>query len=231
MGAGWRRACLLALVACSAATAWAVPARPYADVKAHAIAQRDSMASLYTHANAEKRAKLVVAARKLVLGTIAKEIFPAWLGTAWDFNGVTQVPGEGLIACGYFVTTVLRDAGFKVERAKLAQQASLKIIQVLCPKEDIHDYSRIDVQELVRRMGTLPQGLYVVGLDIHTGFISNGPQSVDFIHASYGTPRAVVWEKALQSKVLPQSKRFVIGRVDNDVLLGKWLRAEAIPTL
>ncbi len=205
--------------------------RSYEACKARILVQRDSMATRYQAADASARAALVASARKLILNTISKELFPAWMGTPWDFNGVTQKPREGMIACGYFVTTVLRDAGFGVERAKLAQQASLKIIQVLCPRADIKDYGGIDVPELVRRMGTLPQGLYIVGLDIHTGFITNGPKTVDFIHASYGTPRVVVHEQALKSQVLAQSKRFVLGRVDNDVLLTKWLRKEAIPTL
>jgi hypothetical protein len=214
------------LIACAPA-----PKRSYTAVKADIVAMRDSLADSYARANATQRIALVAKARERILATITQDIFPVWLGTPWDFNGVTQIPGEGMIACGYFVTTVLRDAGFGVERAKLAQQASLKIIQVLCPKADIKDYGGIDVPELVRRMALLPKGLYVVGLDIHTGFILNGPKTVDFIHASYGTPRVVVWENALKSKVLPQSKRFVLGRVDNDVLLGKWLRKEAIPTL
>lgn len=206
-------------------------ARDYAALKVRLLAQQDSMASRYASADADGRAKLVASARKMVLDALAEEVFPAWMGTDWDFNGVTQVPRQGQIACGYFVTTVLRDVGFRVERAKLAQQASLKIIQTICPRELIKDYGGIDVPELVRRLGNMPQGLYVVGLDIHTGFISNGPKGVSFIHASYGTPSQVVHERALESKVLAQSKRFVLGRVDNDVFLGKWLAKTAVPTL
>jgi hypothetical protein len=214
--------------AADARCAWT---KDYAQIKAQIIVQRDSMAALYSNAGTTKRAELVAAARKLVLKTILDDLFPAWMGTPWDFNGVTQKPREGLIACGYFVTTVMRDAGFGVERAKLAQQASLKIIKTLCPVDAIKDYGGIDVPELVRRMGNLPKGLYIVGLDIHTGFIYNGVKSVDFIHASYGTPSEVVHEVALKSQVLAQSKRFVLGRVDTDVLLGKWLSKAAIPTI
>jgi hypothetical protein len=218
---------LLLCVSC----AQAAPPRPYEQVKARMVTLRDSMATKYAAANADQRTALVASARKLILHEIEKEIWPAWMGTPWDFNGVTQKPREGMIACGYFVTTVLRDAGFGVERAKLAQQASLRIIQTLTPAAEIKDYGGIDVPELVTRMGKLPKGLYVVGLDIHTGFILNGANSVDFVHASYGNPAVVVHEVALKSKVLAQSKRFVLGRVDNDVLLRKWLTKTAIPTL
>lgn len=203
----------------------------YDEVKAGIVAMRDSMAGAYSNAGAARKAELIVSARKAVLKAINEDLFPAWMGTPWDFNGVTQKPREGQIACGYFVTTILRDAGFGVERTKLAQQASLKIIKTLCPPEAIKDYGGIDVPELVRRMGNLPKGLYIVGLDIHTGFILNSAQSVDFIHASYGNPREVVHEQALKSKVLAQSKRFVLGRVDTDVLLIKWLTKAVIPTI
>jgi len=208
----------------------ALPVRNYEAAKARLIVVRDSLAKLYATASAEKQQNLLNTGRKAFLKAIDEEFFPAWMGTPWDFNGVTQKPREGKIACGYFVTTVLRDAGVGLERAKLAQQASLKIIQTLCPKTDIKDYGGIDVPELVKRLGTLPKGLYIVGLDIHTGFIFNREQ-VQFIHASYGDPAEVVREKALQSNVLAQSKRFVLGRVDNDELMRKWLKKTAIPTL
>lgn len=53
---------------------------------------------------------------------VARDIAPFWYGTPWDFNGTTEQPGTGAIACGYFVTTVLRDAGVQLERVRLAQQ-------------------------------------------------------------------------------------------------------------
>ena len=38
-------------------------------------------------------------------------VFPHWMGTKWDFNGVSNVPGKGMIACGYFVSTTLKHVG------------------------------------------------------------------------------------------------------------------------
>lgn len=202
----------------------------YNAVKAKIKSKQLELGKSYSSANATGKPAVVDQARKYLVKVINEEIFPAWMGTPWDFNGTTQVPKEGKIACGYFVTTVLRDAGFGVERVKLAQQASLKIIRVLTPKEQIKDYGGIDVPTLVERVKKMPDGLYVVGLDIHTGFILHQGSKVQFIQASYGNPAVVVREEAVASKILAQSKRFVLGRVDNDVLLAKWLRQEAIPT-
>ena len=46
-------------------------------------------------------------ASQLLFSNLADSVFPAWYGTKWDFNGHTNVPKEGLIACGYFVSTTL----------------------------------------------------------------------------------------------------------------------------
>ncbi|MFN8393136.1 MAG: hypothetical protein U0176_00525 [Bacteroidia bacterium] len=155
---------------------WRMPPSPpidYPALKVRLAAERDALSERYARADANGRTALIAEARKTILKSIREEIFPAWMGTPWDFNGVTQTPRSGQIACGYFVTTVLRDAGVDLERAKLAQRASLKIIKTLCPSESIKDYGGIEVPELVKRMGNLPKGLYIVGLDIHCGFIDN----------------------------------------------------------
>jgi hypothetical protein len=39
--------------------------------------------------------------------SLSKTIFPHWYGTVWDYNGYTNTPKNGVIACGYFVSTTL----------------------------------------------------------------------------------------------------------------------------
>lgn len=71
--------------------------------------------------------------RHLVISRIITDsLMPCWYGTPWDFNGCTADPGKGSIACGYFVTTVLRDAGLQLNRIRLAQSPSGIIIHKLC---------------------------------------------------------------------------------------------------
>ncbi len=60
---------------------------------------------------------------------IVDSIIPYWYGTKWNFYGTTEEPNKGTIACGYFVTTVLRDAGLHINRIKLAQAASEEMIR------------------------------------------------------------------------------------------------------
>ncbi|WMJ72126.1 hypothetical protein RCC89_02925 [Cytophagaceae bacterium ABcell3] len=38
---------------------------------------------------------------------LVNKLIPYWYGTKWDFEGHTDVPGKGEIACGYFVSTTL----------------------------------------------------------------------------------------------------------------------------
>ena len=75
--------------------------------------------------------------RRLLITYFSDSLFVCWYGTGWDFNGTTTTPRDGNIACGYFVTTLIRDAGFDIQRTKLAQCASSTMINTLCPKNDV----------------------------------------------------------------------------------------------
>jgi hypothetical protein len=73
------------------------------------------------------------------------------------------------------------------------------------------------------------EGLYVVGLDIHVGFIVNAGGEVYFIHSSYVEPYAVVKEKAIESKILATSKYRVLGKISADhAFIEKWLLSKEI---
>jgi hypothetical protein len=80
----------------------------------------------------------------------------------------------------------------------------------------------------VKKWGT---GLYVVGLDVHTGFIVNTGSEVYFIHASYVEPSMVVREKALESRILAASNYRVLGRImADDLFIEEWLLKKEIVT-
>ena len=76
--------------------------------------------------------------KAVVIPLIAETIITNWIGTKWDFNGVSEEQKKFTIACGYFVTTVLRDAGFQIARSKLAQCASEQMIRSLVQPEKTH---------------------------------------------------------------------------------------------
>jgi len=195
-------------------------------------AERVALAQRYQQAtSAAERAPILAQARDLLIRSIYTGIFPSWYGTGWDFNGTTEVPRQGKIACGYFVSTVLRDAGWRVQRARLAQQASENIILSLTTEPHIKRFRRIPIGEFVKTVKDWGLGIYVVGLDIHTGFIVNDGDEVYFVHSSYVDPFMVVKETALDSKILQTSAYRVLGRITaDDEFIQSWLLKKEIVT-
>jgi hypothetical protein len=144
---------------------------------------------------------------------IADSLLRCWYGTKWDFNGTSETPGTGTIACGYFVTTVVRDAGIPINRIKLAQCASEEMIKTICVSTSIKRYSNVGINKVLDEVRKSGFGLFVVGLDNHTGFIFNNEKEIFFIHSTFVTPSCVIKEKAFESSILIQSKYKVIGKL------------------
>jgi hypothetical protein len=192
--------------------------------------ERENLAQEYRRAT--NKTVVLEKARKSFVSSTTGGIVPFWYGADWDFYGTTETPRQGKIACGYFVTTVLRDAGVRVQRVSLAQQASENIIKSLTSAAFISRYRNASIEKFVSEVKTLGEGLYVVGLDIHVGFILHEESDVWFIHSSYVEPSEVLKEKALDSEILGSSKYRVIGKIsaDNQFIL-KWLNQTAIPTV
>lgn len=198
-----------------------------------ALAQRRmSLGLLYEAATTDStRLAVIHRAQSEIARSVTHAIAPFWYGTRWAFDGVSQTPGIGAVACGYFVTTVLRDAGFAVERRRLAQQPSELIIKSLVGAGCIERFSDVPVEEFVRHVATQGHGLYVVGLDIHVGFLAHDAQGTHFIHSSYMPPLCVLREDALESRILSSSRYRVLGKLTEDKDLAvKWLTGVPIPT-
>jgi hypothetical protein len=208
-----------------------IPNESYSSKLKSLAVERQKLAEEYRNAAGNKQEALEKA-RRVFVSSIDQNIFPFWYGTDWDFNGVTETPREGKIACGYFVTTVLRDAGLRLSRVSLAQQASENIIKSLTTASFIKRFHNESIEKFVDEVKKSGEGLYIVGLDIHVGFILNDGEEIYFIHSSYVEPSEVIREKAVESPILSSSKYRVIGKISaDDQLIAKWLNQTAIPTL
>jgi hypothetical protein len=207
-------------------------AEDYKEARAAIEAERAKLAASYARAATDQeRTAVINRARETLTKSAHLKIFDFWYGTPWDFNGTTETPGQGKIACGYFVTTVLRDLGFKVQRAKLAQQASENIILSLTTDSHIKRFRQKPLSDFVEAVRNWGAGLYIVGLDIHVGFILNDDGHVYFIHSSYMDPLCVIKEDANASKVLASSKYRVLGKISaDDQLILKWLQGDQFNT-
>ncbi len=163
--------------------------------------------------------------------TIEQILFEEWYGTAWDFYGTTEIPKTGKIACGYFVSTVLRDAGFPIERRKLAQQSSENIIKTLVEDKYISRYSNTAIEAFEQDLVQQGDGFYILGLDTHVGFLRVLNGKAFIIHSSYSWWGGVKREWVGKSDVVVKSKYRVLGKIsDNDELLEKWLVDKLIKT-
>ncbi|MEM7372033.1 MAG: hypothetical protein AAF587_25680 [Bacteroidota bacterium] len=157
--------------------------------------------------NQETQQAILQEARSYLLQTIPDELLPYWYGTPWDFNGYSNHPREGIIACGYFVSTPLKHIGFPINRYRVAQQAAAVIVDTLCSES----YSYNSSEKLFEALLAKPDELYIVGLDYHVGFLLKRGEEIDFIHSSYYDPVAVVKEEARKSLPFLSSNLYVVG--------------------
>ena len=162
--------------------------------------------------------------------TILNHIFPYWYGTEWDFEGHTNTPNDGYVACGYFVSTTLKHMGVNVNRYKLAQQSALNAIKTLADGDTIyklHETLEVDISERIK--AELTEGLYVVGLSCHVGFVLVRNGEAFFIHSDYTAPAEAKIELLHESTAFYYSNVYFLCRIsNNDQLLQKWLKGEVI---
>lgn len=156
-------------------------------------------------------AKSSVEKKAYFFNYINNDVPKYWEETIWSFNGTSQIPKNGSIACGYFVTNILSDYGFKINRIRLAQQASSVMIKELCT--EIHYFATVEELEKYVLSKNEKQ-IYIVGLDFHTGFIIRDVKEVYFLHSNYIKNKGVVKEIAKNSQALNQSKSFMIGTLN-----------------
>ncbi|MFN0249457.1 MAG: hypothetical protein ACKV2T_21405 [Kofleriaceae bacterium] len=200
--------------------------QPYPTIRSKLETSRTSL----TKGLDRDRQRTLSRARQLLVRTLRDELLPAWNGTPWAMNGITQVPHEGEIACGYFVSTTLLHAGFAVERSKLGQQAAGLITRTLVTQEPIWVRSDQPIDAFVDTLRLGGDGIYLVGLDNHVGFVIVDGEDTWFHHAGPGD-QGVRREPARTASFLSTSRYREAAKLFDDALLEKWLRGTAIPTV
>lgn len=190
---------------------------------------REELGAKYARARtADERAAVENDAR-LILEMVLPEMMRCWLGTGYDFNGTTERPGNGKVACGYFVSTVLRDAGFKVDRYKLAQQPSGNIMRSFVGSDACELKVGVKYEEYVDWFEGKEPGIYLMGLDTHVGFVVNDGEGMRFLHSSGIGAAGVVEEARGDAEAIRRSRWRMLGKFSGEPkVIRTWLKGENV---
>lgn len=178
----------------------------------------------------ENKANTLNEARIKLTESLFQDIFNHWYTTKWSFEGHTETPKQGTIACGYFVFTTLRDVGFNLNRYKLAQKSPEEEAKSIACGTTIEKLQNVTKQELKKYFLKQKDGIYFIGLDFHVGYIYKNNQEVHFIHSNYIDNKGVMKETIENSKAIVSSKYFIASITHNDNLIKKWLLKEIVTT-
>jgi len=172
--------------------------------------------------NLEQEAKLKLA-ENYISNILVDSIFPYWLGTEWDFNGYTETPRQGVVACGYFVSTTLRDLGIKLNRYRIAQKGAADIIHALCDTKSIVRLTSIEqVSDFMKDVNE--NEILIVGLDFHVGFLFKRDKKAYFAHSNYIEMAGVEIELMEDSQAFSHSDVYVVGNLTkNRAMTENWL--------
>ena len=200
----------------------------YSSTKQKVENERAALKTKYT--NSSNKTQTLDEARKLLTEYLHNDIFNHWYATKWSFEGHTETPKQGTIACGYFVSTTLRDVGFNLNRYKLAQKSPEDEAKVIACGTSIEKLQNVSKQELKKYFLKQKEGIYFIGLDFHVGYIYKSNQEVYFIHSNYIDNKGVMKETIENSKAIVSSKYFITSITHNDNIIKKWILKEIITT-
>lgn len=210
-----------------------VPAETYASMRDSISSQKNRLWHMYNSSGDESvKNALLDSAGALFSRSIVYHLMPYWYGTPWTFEGHTDVPGKGEVACGYLVSTTLKHAGLNINRYKLAQQASSIGLKSLAFGEEVvikRGVSREEIKDYFVK--EKEEGLYKVGLAYHTGYLYFDKKELYFIHSSYLDPVAVTIERATESEAFNSTAYYILDITRNRGLMKKWLSGEEVPVL
>lgn len=176
----------------------------------------------YELADSTTKDSIVKVTRSYLLAVIHQSFFTRWYNTPWEFYGMTQTPQKGSIACGYFVTTILQHAGFNIPRVAWAQLPSESMMKKM--QLQLKRFSNKTITEFEKYFDDKPDGLYVVGLDNHVGFVSKYKGKLQFIHSNYYQPSIGVMAEPLNGyNPLSHSKYRVLGELLDNNMVRHWI--------
>ncbi len=202
-----------------------VSPKSYDKIKLEIEAKRNELSVKYPSINTLNNEKSLSEIIDFWVSNISNNLYSKWQNTSWDFNGTAVYPNQGPIACGYFVTAILKDMTLKIDRRKLAVCTSSAMMTSLAPNQKLKNLSYLSYADFYDALKHFGKGVYIIGLDFHTGFIVNDGKEVWFIHSNHIKRKGVTKEPVLNSAALKSSKtRWLISLTNDKDFLYKWLK-------
>ena len=199
----------------------------------------DSIAVSYASTKVDTGQLRLRLKERLRLGTISFEniktaftnqlvdkIIPYWYGTPWSFGGHTAIPNQGKIACGYFISTTLRDMGINLNRYTLAQKSPIDEAKMISCGSVINKVVQDTPEKAFKEIDHLTEeGLYFIGFDEgHVGYLLKREGELFLIHSNYLSPVSVCMETLKESQVFKRFTKFHLVAIShNETLLQHWL--------
>jgi len=200
--------------------------RTYAATKAAINRRRQALKAAYEAGNIS-----LDSVRRAFTAVLLDDIIPYWYGTDWSFEGHTTVPRQGQVACGYFVSTTLLDAGLRLNRFRLAQQAPEVEAKMLSFGKAV-TVLRADTPYTAAALfeEQLKDGLYFIGLGAgHVGYLLKRDGQLTAIHSNYVTPSEVVAQPIMESVYVGFGTFYIADITWNDQMLKYWLAGGEVP--
>ena len=202
----------------------------------------DSSTSYGTIKSLIKEKKLELKEKELSIDSLAaifkislvNRILPFWEGTEWSFEGHTATPTKGQIACGYFVSTTLKDVGINLNRYRLAQQSPVNEARSLAISTEVIEIAGNSIKENILKINTkLQEGIHFIGFDAsHVGYILKEKGQLYLIHSNYIDSKGVEIEKIETSNVFASYNKYYLTELStNEDLLKRWLDGNEIKVI
>ncbi len=157
---------------------------------------------------------------------LVDKIIPHWYGTPWSFGGHTAIPNQGKIACGYFISTTLRDMGINLNRYTLAQKSPIDEAKMISCGAVIKKVVQDTPEKAFKEIDEITEeGLYFIGFDEgHVGYLLKRKDELLLIHSNYLSPVSVCMESLKDSRVFKRFTTFHLVPIShNETLLQRWL--------
>ncbi len=99
----------------------------YNDILTEIESYRDHFRELYNSSppDSKERTNLILNAKHFIEMAAQYLLFPVWAGGDWDFNGISKVPQQNPIACGWYLQKIMEALGFKISKADGMHMAQL----------------------------------------------------------------------------------------------------------